>query len=114
MSLFMRNLHKTEAHPDWVLDAYQALARTMKLRCMKMVPSVLEVTLTVTPIRRMLRGIYGSDWAAVQSLARAAAEGTLERVRGTVWCFWRYRVQMKSPEVDLNEMLDPNLEDEEL
>ena len=111
MSLFIRDLNRTMAHPDWVDDAYKSLCTTMRLRQQGVMPSVLETTMVVTPMCRMLRGIYGDDWTAVWALAGAAAENTWSCWRGALWRFWRYRICLKSPDQDWNEMMEEEVEE---
>ena len=99
-------------HPDWVSDASRSIADSVRLLENNLLPRTITSGMLVIPCRRYLRGIYGSDFRAVWFLFWMACASLRERLHNRIYCFWRYRVELHSPEADLNEMLDENVEEE--
>ena len=93
------------AHPDWLDEGLRSITSTARLRHEKILPSVLEFPMVVTGVRHVLLACFGSNWAAVRFLAARAAHDSLEGLRGRLHRFWRYRIQMKSPEADWHDLV---------
>ena len=61
-------------HPDWVLGASGDLTRTMALYAKRQIPGCIEAPLVVVPVKRILRGVYGSDLRAALALLTMALQ----------------------------------------
>lgn len=93
-------------HPDWVSAGFKANASSMRLYELGSLPRSIEVPMVVTPLRQMLRGVYGSDWTAARILMGLVIRDTLINAQGALWRFWRYKVLLKSQERDVVELME--------
>ena len=110
MALFSgRKGHKV-VHPDWLPGATASLRKTLELMDNGSLPVCLTKPMLVVPMRWVLRSIYGNNLKAALALLWYALGQEAEDFRGRLYRFWRYRICMKSPERDWNELMD-GLED---
>ena len=76
-------------HPDWVHDAFRSLSNVMRLYAQGGIPASIDGWMVVTPTRRLLRGIYGSDLRAAGYLLAFALNSkrrmAWERFRARWW-----------------------------
>ena len=58
---------KTEvAHPEWLDNAVECLARSLRLYAEGQLPPSIHAFMLATPAKRLLRAIYGSDREAIR------------------------------------------------
>lgn len=102
----------TVTHPDWMKHAVPSLKRSLKLYESGSLPAAIEAWMLTVPIRHVLRSIYGNNFTAAMILLWMA----LTELPGKAWdwlCMsWRYKVLLRSPERDREEMI-AHLEAEE-
>lgn len=73
------------AHPDWLPDACESLRKSLELHRDKRIPASIKVPMLVVPIKRVLRGVYGSS-------LRMALALLMDALRDIPYDFWNLRV----------------------
>ena len=89
---------KAVAHPEWILDALSSLSRTSALYAKGLIPGSIEAPMIVVPIKRVLRGVYGSDLRAALALLRMALAGVRREMGNCMRDFWQFKVLRKDRE----------------
>lgn len=79
-------------HPDWVLDAAGSLTRSMSLYAKRQIPGCIEAPLVVVPVKRILRGVYGSDLRAALALLWMALEELPSKAANRIRAFFLFSV----------------------
>lgn len=93
------------ACPAWLDHDLKSLCQTASLRQQGFVPRSIEFPMLVTHTKRILRGCFGSEWAAVRFLAKEAVLHSIQNIHGSFWRFWRYRILRKSRAADWLELV---------
>ena len=92
-------------YPDWIIDAEKSVHNVVDLYKHSLLPQSIEVPMVITPIRRMLRGIYGSNLKAAWVLLRLAVDSLLRDLWNMKWLpFWNLTVLRKTREEWLAEL----------
>ena len=86
------------AHPGWILDALSSLSRTSALYAKGVIPGSIETPMIVVPIKRVLRGVYGSDMSAALALLGMALAGVRREMGNCMRDFWQFKVLRKDRE----------------
>lgn len=101
-------------HPDWVIDAEKSVHSVVELYKLQRLPNSIEVPMIVTPMRRMLRGIYGSNMKAAWALLKWAINSLIRDLWNMHWIpFWNLTVLRKTREewaAELDAELDGDSE----
>ncbi|MDE2100025.1 MAG: hypothetical protein KGL39_22415 [Patescibacteria group bacterium] len=92
--------------PDWLPGALDAMEKFCRLYRENRIPSSVVFFMVVTDCRRVLRAAYGSDLRAAWALLWYALKQVVRELPWVVVRFWKYRVQMKSPDRELQEYLE--------
>src|SRR5579864_551517 len=94
MSLW-RHHKRSVAHPDWILDACSSLSKTAALYSKRIIPGSIEVPMIVVPVKRILRGVYGSDLRAALALLWQALVDLRTRGKWALYRWWRRAIMRK-------------------
>lgn len=92
------------ANRSAVLGGSEALMKAADLYGRNQLPSSIEVPMLLVPVRRILRGLYGSNSRAAWELLKLAAVSTLRDIwRLRIVPFFLFKVLRKDREAWLDE-----------
>lgn len=92
--------NKPIRHPDWIVEATARVGQFSRLYARGVVPKSIEHFMIVTPVKRVLRGVYGSDLKAAWALLSSAVWESLCRIPWRVRWFIRYSILRGDREAD--------------
>lgn len=102
---FSRDTGKSIAHPEWVDSALEDIAKFRRIRALPHFPKSLDYPMFTTDVARLAKCAWPSLYHAAWWFLCRAIGSTKERIHGTIYRFWRYRIQMKSQDRDWREMM---------
>lgn len=102
---------KHVVHPDWVKDAEKSLHGTMALYADGALPESIEVPMIVIPVKRLLRGVYGSERGYLWALLCQWVESLPGEAWSRLCRFWKFTILRRDPDVE-SAKLEAELEAE--
>jgi hypothetical protein len=92
-------------HRTWVIGAARSIKTTVRLYEHGSIPTSIETPMIVVPVKRLLRGVYGSDLAAALALLFMALRVLPGQFMWAVRSFWLFTVLRKDRQTYLDGLL---------
>jgi hypothetical protein len=92
-------------HRDWVISAGRSIQTAIRLYADGTLPHSIETPMIVVPVKRLLRGVYGSDLAAAFALLFMALRVLPGQFTWALRSFWLFTVLRKDRETYMDGLL---------